>query len=72
MTPVGGSPSLLRMSHSTSGLSRLAVLIFPVFIAAVGLRSEIDILDGKSVSCHGQGVVGQWSPMKVTLEPKAE
>ena len=27
------------MSHSTSGLSRLAVLIFPVFIAAVGLAS---------------------------------
>ena len=42
------------------------------FIAALGLMSEIDILDGTSVSCHGQGVVGQWSPMKVTLEPKAE
>jgi hypothetical protein len=38
------------------------------FTAALGLMSEIDIVDGKSVSCHGQGVIGQWSPMKVTFE----
>ena len=35
------------------------------FTAALGLMSEIDIVDGKSVSCHGQGVVGQWGPMRV-------
>ena len=39
------------------------------FIAALGLMSEIDIVDGKSVSCHGQGVIGQWSPMRVLVEP---
>ncbi|OAI38581.1 hypothetical protein AYO38_09375 [bacterium SCGC AG-212-C10] len=39
------------------------------FTAALGLMSEIDIVNGKSVSCHGQGVVGQWSPMRVTTEP---
>ena len=36
------------------------------FTAALGLMSEIDIVDGKSVSCHGQGVTGRWSPMRVT------
>lgn len=35
------------------------------FTAALGLMSEIDIVDGRSVSCHGQGVVGRWSPMRV-------
>lgn len=39
------------------------------FIAALGLMSEIDIVDGKSVSCHGQGVIGQWGPMRVVTEP---
>ncbi len=39
------------------------------FTAALGLMSEIDIQDGKSVSCHGQGVVGRWSPMRVITEP---
>ncbi len=39
------------------------------FIAALGLMSEIDIVEGKSVSCHGQGVIGRWSPMRVTTEP---
>ena len=39
------------------------------FTAALGLMSEIDIVDGKSVSCHGQGVVGQWGPMRVIFEP---
>jgi hypothetical protein len=38
------------------------------FTAALGLMSEIDIVDGKSVSCHGQGVIGQWSPMRVVIE----
>ncbi|MGI8925945.1 MAG: DUF6081 family protein [Tepidiformaceae bacterium] len=38
------------------------------FTAALGLMSEIDIVDGKSVSCHGQGVIGRWSPMRITTE----
>lgn len=38
------------------------------FTAALGLMSEIDITDGKSVSCHGQGVIGRWSPMRVVTE----
>jgi hypothetical protein len=38
------------------------------FTAALGLMSEIDIVDGKSVSCHGQGVIGRWSPMRVLRE----
>jgi hypothetical protein len=41
------------------------------FTAALGLMSEIDIVDGKSVSCHGQGVIGRWSPMRVVTEPAA-
>jgi hypothetical protein len=38
------------------------------FIAALGLMSEIDIVSGKSVSCHGQGVIGRWSPMRVITQ----
>ncbi len=38
------------------------------FTAALGLMSEIDQVAGKSVSCHGQGVIGRWSAMKVTTE----
>ncbi|GAB4321100.1 MAG: hypothetical protein Kow0010_01270 [Dehalococcoidia bacterium] len=37
------------------------------FTAALGLMTEIDIAGRKSVSCHGQGVIGRWSPMRVTL-----
>ncbi len=36
------------------------------FIAALGIMTEKDIVDGKSVSCHGQGLVGEWSPLTVT------
>lgn len=38
------------------------------FTAALGLMSEVDIVDGKSVSCHGQGVIGRWSPLRVVSE----
>ncbi|MGK2966045.1 MAG: DUF6081 family protein [Tepidiformaceae bacterium] len=38
------------------------------FQVALGLMSEIDIVDGKSVSCHGQGTIGRWSPMRVVTE----
>jgi hypothetical protein len=36
------------------------------FIAALGIMTEKDLVDGKSVSCHGQGLVGEWSPLTVT------
>jgi hypothetical protein len=36
------------------------------FICALGLMTEKDMVDGKSVSCHGQGLIGEWSP--VTLQ----
>ena len=36
------------------------------FIAALGLMTEKDIVDGRSVSCHGQGLSGQWSPLTIT------
>ena len=36
------------------------------FIAALGLMTEKDIVDGKSVSCHGQGLVGEWGPLTIT------
>jgi hypothetical protein len=36
------------------------------FTVALGLMTEKDIRDGKSVSLHGQGVIGQWSPVVVT------
>lgn len=38
------------------------------FTAALGLMTEIDIQEGRSVSCHGQGVIGRWSPMRVKVE----
>jgi hypothetical protein len=38
------------------------------FTVALGLMSEIDIENGKSVSCRGQGVIGRWSPMRVAIE----
>ena len=36
------------------------------FIAALGLMTEKDIVDGKSVSCHGQGIAGEWSELRIT------
>jgi hypothetical protein len=33
------------------------------FICALGLMTEKDMVDGKSVSCHGQGLIGEWSPV---------
>ncbi len=38
---------------------------FSSFIIALGLMTEKDIAGGKSVSCHGQGLVGEWSPVTV-------
>jgi len=39
---------------------------FESFLIALGLMTEKDITDGKSVSCHGQGLVGEWSPITIT------
>jgi hypothetical protein len=39
------------------------------FIAALGLMTEKDMVDGKSVSCHGQGLIGEWSPLTLTFTP---
>ena len=42
---------------------------FESFLIALGLMTEKDITDGKSVSCHGQGLVGEWSPITITRRP---
>ena len=36
------------------------------FIAALGMMTEKDIVDGKSISCHGQGLTAEWSPLTIT------
>ncbi len=36
------------------------------FIAALGIMTQKDIVDGKSVSCHGQGISAEWSPLTIT------
>jgi hypothetical protein len=36
------------------------------FVCALGLMTEKDIRDGKSASLHGQGVVGEWTPLVIT------
>jgi hypothetical protein len=41
------------------------------FIAALGIMTEKDIVNGKSASCHGQGVVGEWGPLTITRRPAA-
>ncbi|HLB23540.1 MAG TPA: DUF6081 family protein [Dehalococcoidia bacterium] len=35
-------------------------------IAALGIMTEKDIQDGKSVSCHGQGVIAEYGPLTIT------
>ncbi|MEX2246238.1 MAG: DUF6081 family protein [Dehalococcoidia bacterium] len=39
------------------------------FIVALGLMTEKDIVEGRSVSCHGQGLVGEWSPVRIVRRP---
>ena len=36
------------------------------FLCALGLMSEKEIQNGKSVSLHGQGAIGEWSPVVIT------
>jgi hypothetical protein len=36
------------------------------FVCALGLMTEKDIRDGKSRSLHGQGAIGEWTPLVIT------
>jgi hypothetical protein len=36
------------------------------FLCALGLMTEKDIRDSKSASLHGQGLIGEWSPLVIT------
>lgn len=36
------------------------------FLCALGIMTEKDIRDGKSASLHGQGVIGEWTPLVIT------
>jgi hypothetical protein len=36
------------------------------FVCALGLMTEKDIRDGKSGSLHGQGLIGEWTPVVIT------
>jgi hypothetical protein len=38
------------------------------FLVALGIMTERDIVNGESVSLHGQGVTGEWSPVTITIE----
>jgi hypothetical protein len=38
------------------------------FLVALGIMTERDIINGKSVSLHGQGVTGEWSPVSITIK----
>jgi hypothetical protein len=39
------------------------------FIVALGLMTEKDIQSGKSVSCKGQGLIGEWGPLTIRRSP---
>ncbi|MDM5316323.1 DUF6081 family protein [Fictibacillus sp. b24] len=41
---------------------------FNEFTVALGLMTEKDLAPEGSTSLHGQGIIGEWSPMKVTIE----
>lgn len=36
------------------------------FTAALGIMTEKDLTPAGSVSCHGQGVIAEWSPVEIT------
>jgi Family of unknown function (DUF6081) len=38
------------------------------FLVALGIMTEKDINSGQSVSLHGQGVTGEWSPVTIRIE----
>jgi hypothetical protein len=41
------------------------------FICALGLMTEKDIREGRSTSLHGQGIVGEWSPLTIATAATA-
>jgi hypothetical protein len=41
---------------------------FNEFTVALGLMTEKDLSPEGSTSLHGQGIIGEWSPMKVSFE----
>ncbi|MEX2238447.1 MAG: DUF6081 family protein [Dehalococcoidia bacterium] len=46
--------------------------IMDSFLVALGIMTEKDISDGESVSCHGQGVTAEWSPVRISVERAEE
>jgi hypothetical protein len=36
------------------------------FIAALGIMTEKDLTPRGSISCHGQGILAEWSPIEIT------
>jgi hypothetical protein len=42
------------------------------FTLAMGLMTEKDIQDGRSVSLHGQGLTGEWSETRITSTPAGD
>ena len=36
-------------------------------IIALGLMTEKGIAQGKSISCHGQGLIGEWGLFTITI-----
>jgi Family of unknown function (DUF6081) len=41
---------------------------FNEFTVALGLMTEKDLSAEGSTSLHGQGIIGEWSPMKISIE----
>jgi hypothetical protein len=41
---------------------------FNEFTVALGLMTEKDLTPDGSTSLHGQGIIGEWSPMKISIE----
>jgi hypothetical protein len=41
---------------------------FNEFTVALGLMTEKDLSPEGSTSLHGQGIIGEWSPMKISIE----
>lgn len=39
------------------------------FLVALGIMTEKDIVDGASVSCHGQGIAAEWGSVTITRRP---
>jgi hypothetical protein len=38
------------------------------FLVALGLMTEKPIDEDRSISLHGQGLTGEWSPLTITIE----